>query len=441
MAAGKGRRTPSTTFPRLLRRNRNYRYTWLGQIVSEIGDHFNTIAVFSLVLERTGSGLVVSGIMLARAVPMILAGPIAGVLLDRMDRKQIMLWSDLMRAIVAVLFVFAVGRDDTWLLYLLSGLLMFASPFFTSGRTAILPTIASREELHTANSLTQTTKYATVTIGTLLGGTSAAHFGYEAAFLLNAASFVFSAVMVWKLHLENGSFRPPKRALTETDVARPWHEYREGLAYLRGVPLLFAISLVHVGWATGGGAAQILFSLFGEIVFNRGAMGIGLIWSAAGVGLLIGAAVAHRMGETIPYDNYKATIWICYLIHGTSYVLFSQAESFWMALVFIALSRASVAVSSVLNQMQLLRHVPDTFRGRVFSTIESMTWATMMLSLTAAGVASESYSPRTIGVWAGAISGLTAIGWFWANWRNALPEPAERGIDPDELEVRAQPRM
>lgn len=250
-----------TTFPQLLRRNRNYRYTWLGQLVSEIGDHFNTIAVFSLVLERTGSGLVVSGIMLARAVPMILAGPVAGVLLDRMDRKQIMLWSDLARAIVAVLFVFAVGRDDTWLLYLLSGLLMFASPFFTSGRTAILPTIASREELHTANSLTQTTKYATVTVGTLLGGTSAAHFGYEAAFLLNAASFVFSAVMVWKLHLVNGSFRPPKRALTETDVARPWHEYREGLAYLRGVPLLFAISLVHVGWATGGGAAQILFSL------------------------------------------------------------------------------------------------------------------------------------------------------------------------------------
>ena len=74
VAAGKGSRSSPTTFPGLLRHNRNYRYTWLGQIVSEIGDHFNTIAVFSLVLERTGSGLVVSGIMLARAVPMILAG-------------------------------------------------------------------------------------------------------------------------------------------------------------------------------------------------------------------------------------------------------------------------------------------------------------------------------------------------------------------------------
>ena len=93
VAAEKGRRASTTTFPRLLRHNRNYRYTWLGQIVSEIGDHFNTIAVFSLVLERTGSGLVVSGIMLARAVPMILAGPIAGVLLVQLLLLVILLLS------------------------------------------------------------------------------------------------------------------------------------------------------------------------------------------------------------------------------------------------------------------------------------------------------------------------------------------------------------
>ena len=71
-------------FLQLLRSNRNYRYAWTGQVVSEIGDHFNNIAVFSLALQATGSGLVVSGVMLARAVPAILAGPLAGVLLDRM---------------------------------------------------------------------------------------------------------------------------------------------------------------------------------------------------------------------------------------------------------------------------------------------------------------------------------------------------------------------
>ena len=117
-------------FTQLLRQNRNYRYTWIGQIISEVGDHFNTVAVFSLALNNTGSGLIVSGVMIARAMPMILAGPLAGVLLDRMDRKQLMIASDLIRAVIGLCFVFAVAPGNTWMLFVLSALLMFASPFF-----------------------------------------------------------------------------------------------------------------------------------------------------------------------------------------------------------------------------------------------------------------------------------------------------------------------
>ncbi len=104
-------------FRQLLRQNRNYRYTWIGQVVSEFGDHFNNIAVFSLAMETTHSGLVVSGIMLSRAIPAMMAGPLAGVILDRFDRKRIMLASDLIRAVVALAFVLTVRHHQTWLLY------------------------------------------------------------------------------------------------------------------------------------------------------------------------------------------------------------------------------------------------------------------------------------------------------------------------------------
>src|SRR5882762_7813264 len=99
------------SFWQLLSRNRNYRYTWTGQVVSEIGDHFNNIAVFSLALATTKSGLVVSGVMLSRAIPAVLAGPIAGVLLDRLDRKKVMIASDIIRAIVALGFILTVDAD------------------------------------------------------------------------------------------------------------------------------------------------------------------------------------------------------------------------------------------------------------------------------------------------------------------------------------------
>src|SRR5271166_1675944 len=302
-------------FVELLKGNRNYRWTWSGQIVSEIGDHFNNVAVFSLALATTHSGLVVTGIMLSRAIPAVMAGPVAGVLLDRLDRKRVMIASDLVRAVVALGFILAISRKDTWLLYLLSALLMFASPFFTSGRSAILPTIASKEELHTANSLTQTTQWMTLTIGAFLGGTSVVQFGYEWAFAFNAMSFLFSAASIASLHIKGGSFRA-QRGLTEAEVVRPWHEYTEGLRYMKSSPLILGIALLSVGWASGGGAAQILFSLFGELVFHRGPAGIGYLWASAGVGLLVGGAFAHWMGKRISFEGYKRAIGICYVIHG-----------------------------------------------------------------------------------------------------------------------------
>src|SRR5664280_1737730 len=192
-------------FLSLLRRNHNYRNTWIGQVVSEIGDHFNNIAVFGLVLAQTHNGMVVTGVMLARAIPAILAGPLAGVLLDRFDRQRMMIASDLVRAAVT-------------------------------------------------------------------------QFGFRLAFVVNSLSFLVSALCISRLFLPGRGFRPPRTSVTESDVVRPWHAYVEGMRYMRSRPLILGIGMIAVGWATGGGAAQILFSIFGEMVFNRGPAGIGTIW-------------------------------------------------------------------------------------------------------------------------------------------------------------------
>lgn len=409
-------------FTDLLRRNRNYRYTWLGQVVSEMGDYFNNIAVFSLAIAVTGSGLVVSGVMLSRAIPAVLAGPVAGVALDRFDRRRIMLASDLIRAVVAAAFIATVRHPSAGLLYTLSGLLMFVSPFFTSGRAAILPAIASPAELHAANSLTQTTQWATLTAGTMLAGFAVARLGFAWAFALNSLSFVFSAYAVWQLRAPGGFVAPRGR----TGAVRPWREYVEGLEYIRATPLIFWIGMVSVGWATGGGAAQILFTLFGEQVFQRGAAGIGTIWGLAGVGLLIGGGLGHVAGRRLGFAGYKRAISMSYIVHGATYVAFSQMRSYGLALGFICLSRVGMAVSSVLNYTQLMRHTPDRYRGRVFATMESLRWAVMIVSMAAAGICSQYFSPRAIGAAAGILSSFTAVAWAWADGTGRIPEPAEQ---------------
>ena len=427
----------STSFSSLLRANRNYRFTWFGQIVSEVGDHFNNIAVLSLAIEMTHNGGVIAGVMLSRAIPAVLIGPLAGVWLDRFDRRRIMIASDLVRGVIALGFIAAFVYRQIWLLYALSALLMMASPFFTSGRSAILPSIATPEELHTANSLTQTTGWITLAVGAFFGGTTSAKFGYEVAFLFNSLSFFFSGFCISRLRSPEGHFRAKRLATTslnETTVARPWHEYRDGLAYMASSPLILGIALIGVGWASGGGAAQVLFTMFSEVVFKRGAQGLGQLWGIAGVGLLIGGFVGNRLGKRISFNAYKKTVFFCYLLHGGSYILFSQMPSWGLALFFMGLSRAAVAVSSVLNWSNLLTHVDSRYRGRVFSTIETMNWSTMMLSMLGAGLASERFSIRAIGAVSGLLSSSTAIFWGWANWTGKLPEPA-RTQDDERVEI------
>ena len=424
-------------FLQLLRRNRNYRFMWAGQIVSEIGDNFNNIAVFALAMALTHSGLVVTGVLLARAIPAITVGPLAGVLLDRFDRKRIMVASDLVRALVALGFILAVTSHRIWVLYAFSALLMAASPFFSAGRSAILPTIASPEEIHTANSLTQTTQWMTLTVGTFLGATVVA-IGYKWAFGFNALSFIFSAWCIWNLRAPDAAgFRAKRKIRPEGDSIRPFREYRDGLRYVRSVPLVFAIALLSVGWATGGGAAQILFTLFGEVVFNRGASGIGLIWGFAGLGLLTGGVFANWLGRRLSFKGYKLTVFIDYVVYGVTYVLFSRAQQFHLALVFIFLSRVVMAVNGVLNYSYLLRTVPNHFRGRVFATIDTFTWSMMMVSMMGAGIASMHFDPRIIGTVAGLLSSATAIFWGWANWTGRLPLPVFAGSERPEPEVHA----
>jgi hypothetical protein len=127
------------------------------------------------------------------------------------------------------------------------------------------------------------------------------------------------------------------------------------------------------------------------------------------------------------------------VIHGGAYVVFSQMPSFTLAILFLGLSRAAIAVSSVLNVSQLLRHVSDEFRGRVFATIETLSWGMMMLSMLGAGLASQTWSPRTIGAVSGLVSSSTAIFWLWANLTGRLPEPAVEGVEPREVEVHGDP--
>ncbi len=406
-------------FLALLRQNPNYRSLWVGQLVSETGYHFNSIAALSLSLHLTGSGSTVGAVMIARTLPAILVAPIAGVYLDRLDRRRVMIASELFRAVVALGFLLLLEWPVTALLYGLSALLMVATPFFTAGRSSILPDLAEGEELHTANAMTQTTSWLTLSLGTMLGGAAVAAFGYGLAFVFNSCAFFFSA---WSISRLVGSFRVVHAVKPDQGV----REFLEGLQLLWRTPLLLAIALAGVGWASGGGAAQILFTLFGEVVFRAGPAGVGIIWGFAGVGLVLGGFVGLRAGQELNFEQYKWAIAACFFVIGGAYMAFTQMETMWGAVVFITLSRIAMGANNVLNRSMLLHHVPEAYRGRVFATVEMLMNVSMMVSMTLAALAVDIYPIRLVGLVAGALTALTAVLWTWANLAGklrAIPRP------------------
>lgn len=430
--------------PSILRRNLNYRRLWLAQVVSEMGDWFNQVAVFTVALHYTGSAVAISYVLMSQTIPAVVIGPLAGVVLDRVSRRQALIVSDVVRAVVALGPILVTSRARVWWLYPLTVLLASASPFFNAGRLALIPTIAAPEEILAANSVTQATHSTTLGVGSALAGLLIAPLGFRNAFILNALSFAASAYFISRIRLARAtSAGTPSmrevRSYSEAPAApvvalpaaaaaprrrrRAWREYSEGLRYIRREPLVLGLLLVGVGWATGGGAMQVLFSIFGDLVYHRGAFGIGMLYGAAGLGLALSAAAANWFGPKLSFTRYKRLIAVCYLLYGTFYVLFSQERGFWTAVLLIGLSRYFIGTSSVLNLTRLMRIVPDAMRGRVFATNETMTLSTMLISMLIAGVATTRFGARDVALAAGLLSGSTAIWWSLANWLGKLREP------------------
>lgn len=427
--------------PQILRRNLDYRHLWLAQVVSEMGDWFNQVAVFTVALHFTGSAVAISYVLMSQTIPAVVIGPLAGVVLDRVDRRKALIVSDVVRAVVALGPILVTSPQRVWWLYPLTVLLASASPFFNAGRLALIPSITEANEILAANSVTQATHSTTLGIGSALAGLVIAPLGFRNAFLLNAGSFAASAFFISRISAHR-AFAPRReaKAARQTPTApaaappaaapRPaasrrqaWREYREGLRYIRREPLVLGLLLIGVGWATGGGAMQVLFSVFGDLVFHRGAFGIGMLYGAAGLGLALSAAAANWFGPRLSFSRYKQVIALCYLCYGTFYVLFSQERSYWMAVLLIGLSRYFIGTSSVLNLTRLMRIVPDSLRGRIFATNETMTLSTMLISMLVAGLATTRFGARDVALAAGLLSGSTAIWWSAANWLGKLREP------------------
>jgi len=417
----------------LLRRNRSFRQLWLGQVVSQMGDWFDTIALYTIILRLTGSGRDVGLLLVARFVPSFFFGPIAGVIADRFSRQRIMIVSDVLRAIVVLGFLFVRRPDQLWIIYVLTVFQLGLSTFFEPAKTAAIPSIVENRELVAANAISSVTWSAMLTLGAAMGGFITSLFGTNAAFILDAASYVLSAVLI-------GSIRLPKRRKRERQKLSVGRllgitETIEGIRYVKDRPRVLALLLVKPAWGLGGGILTLL-AVFGERIFPVGknaAGGIGVLFAARGIGTAVGPIVARRIsGEGD--KRMLASIGIAFLIGGAFYIAFGSSASFIFALIVLGIAHCGGSILWVFSTVLLQRGVVDSFRGRVFAAELALLTLTMAASNYVTGELLDrvGISPRIVTVGIGIFFLLPGIVWFITQrWWDRTERPATVSVRPD----------
>ena len=410
----------------LLRRNRNFRQLWLGQVVSQMGDWFDTIALYTIILKLTGSGRYVGLLLVARFVPSFFFGPISGVVADRFSRQRIMIVSDLLRAIVVLGFLFVRRPDQLWIIYVLTVFQLGLSTFFEPAKTAAIPSIVQDRELVAANAISSVTWSAMLTIGAAIGGFITGWFGTDVAFILDAATYLLSAALI-------AGIRVPKRKKRERQKLSLGRllgisETIEGIRYVKDRPRVLAVLLVKPAWGLGGGILTLL-AVFGERIFPVGknaAQGIGVLFAARGIGTAVGPIVARRIsGEA--NTRMQTSIGLAFMLAGSFYIAFGSATSFVFALVVLGIAHCGGSIIWVFSTVILQRTVEDNFRGRVFAAELALVTLTMAASNYLTGELLDRYqiSPRVVTIGIGTFFLLPGIMWFLTQrWWDRDERPA-----------------
>ena len=416
------------SYLRLLRGNRNFRRLWTAQIVSEIGDWFYTLAIYNLLLQLTGHASSVALALVLQVLPQTFIGPTAGVVNDRISRKRVMIAADLVRVVIVLCMLLVRSRSMVWFVYPLLLLETLMAAFFEPARSSVIPNITGREDVIVANTLSSTTWSMNLVLGATLGGVVAALLGRDAVFVLNALSFLVSALLIAGMRFaEPHAEAAPALRLHDLFDYSP---FSEGIRYVRGRRVLLATVFAKAGNLVIG-PSWVLFTVMGQKYFpvrwhnldpQRGAiLGMSLLLGGRGIGALIGPLL------TAPWAGHsdrrlRQGIFFGYLVTAIGYGLIGKAGNVWLACASAAFAHVGGATVWVFSTTLLQLHTDDRFRGRVFAADLGLCMFTIAAGAYICGrLLDVGLSARTLVTAAGLVMLIPAALWGWAMryWRPA----------------------
>jgi len=346
---------------------------WLSQLVSNFGDTLHYVALVVLVFRLTGTGAAVAALVAAEIVPVLLLGPIAGVIIDRFSRKAILIGADLVRAALAFSLIWPQGA---WHAYAVAAGLAAGGAFFGPTVQAVLPALTTEDQRLAANSVSHSTEQVVQIVAAAIAGGLIALIGTAPVFGLNALTFAVSAALIARLRI------PAHAGEIDADAKRGMSSYvtdaRAGLAFALRDPLLFRLLLVQSIASFAVGATSAMLVVLSERHLRQPPSGFAWLLLAIGLGALVGPLIPNLFA-----GNRHSAWWLFlpYVIRGVGDILIAVFVSVPLALALLFIYGVNASIGGVVFGTMLQGYVPDAVRGRIFTLLDVDWSAFSLLSL------------------------------------------------------------
>jgi MFS family permease len=381
-------------------RNRTFRSYFIAQAISTTGSWMQLAAVNWQIYALTGNLMALGLVGLVRVVPIIVLSLLGGVVADTYDRRKLMIWTNSLMAVTALLLSLATFSSVVTLvfIYLATATLSGVNAFDKPAASALVPRLVTPAELPKAVRVNVVMIEITAVLGPMVAGLLLASVGAGAAYLFNALSFVPVIVVLLLLHV------PHVRA--ENSPGLTWKAMADGWNFVRRSPLLWSSTLLDF-FATFFASAMALLPAFASDILKVGAQGYGILYAAPAVGSMVGALAMGQWGGRLKRQG--PLLLGAVAAYGVATILFGLSTNFWLSLVLLAFTGVADAISMVIRHSLRLLLTPDHLRGRMHSVTMMFFMGGPQLGELEAGLVAQAFGP-VISVVTGGVGTLVAVG-------------------------------
>jgi MFS family permease len=393
-------RNPDSTSAWSVLRNPSFRAYFSAQLVSTTGSWMQLAAINWQIYALTGSLVALGLVGLVRVVPIIVLSLLGGVVADTYDRRKLMIWTNSLMLLSALLLSIASFTNviTLMLIYLATATLSGLGAFDKPAATALVPRLVTPAELPKAVRINVIMIEITAVLGPVTAGLLLGAFGPGIAYLLNALSFLPLIIVLLILHVPH--IKPA------AGMGVNWRSMVDGWRFVRHTPLMWSSTLLDF-FATFFASAMALLPVFATDILNVGAQGYGVLLAAPAIGSMLGALVMGQWGGRIKRQGWLLLGAVGF--YGVATVLFGLSTSFWLSLALLGLAGVSDAVSMVIRQSLRVLLTPDHLRGRMQSVTMIFFMGGPQLGELEAGLVAQVFSP-VVSVVTGGIGTLIATG-------------------------------